>query len=142
MLKKFLKILFVPIFLTSLNVSLCPAIAVNYGFQDDSQSKAIKIRTINISSLGRVGISNAIDELHKEFGSDKDIEKNTAKGILGEIVAIALYEKNGYNIIENKAHRFIGCEITSKHGKAGIDGIFIDNAPPIFNEAKYRANAL
>ena len=93
MLKKFLKILFVPIFLTSLNVSLCPAIAVNYGFQDDSQSKAIKIRTINISSLGRVGISNAIDELHKEFGSDKDIEKNTAKGILGEIVAIALYEK-------------------------------------------------
>lgn len=102
----------------------------------DDQAEIAFVKTIKVQKFGKKSIESLLYVISEREGSND----NDSKGILGEVAAITLFGIQGYEILENAARRFIGCELTSKKGKAGIDGIFLQkNAVPVFNEAKYRA---
>ncbi|AIL13794.1 hypothetical protein IM40_10390 (plasmid) [Candidatus Paracaedimonas acanthamoebae] len=113
-----------------------------YVCEADGIADLIHVKTIKINGAGEKTIEQWINLImQKEEIGDNNTAK--AKGILGEIVVQKLFETTGYHIIENEAHRVIGCTITTKVSAKGegIDGIFLQGQYlPIFNEAKFRSN--
>lgn len=116
--------------------------SAKYVCEDDGASDPIYVKTINITGAGEKTIQQWIRLIMEKENIDEDNESK-AKGVLGEITAMVLFQTQGYEIIENEAHRVIGCTITTKASAKGegIDGIFLhDKYWPIFNEAKFRKN--
>ena len=114
---------------------------IKYQCVDDGAAEPILVKSIKIEGAGEKTLQRWIN-LIKEREEINNTNESKAKGVLGEIAAQVLFEQKGYTIIENAAHRLIGCTVTTKVSNRGegIDGIFLRKKfLPIFNEAKFRS---